>query len=725
MKNTFLICLFALFAFSGCVDDEEDFATGGNISPELTPENKTDAELNVSVFEQLNLDYPGLEQVKQYYEAGENYLAASALLEYYRTRTNVTNPNLSLVDVTITDDDQLKADYALEDYRFHVNNFYESADDKKPYSVKKDGAIDWSYSPKGASDEYQKQLHRHQWFIPQAKAYYKSKDEKYINSWIEVYGNWITANPKPETGTNETSWWQLQVASRLNDQVELLEYFKNSTNFTPEWLTTFLASFAEQADFLVQYPYAQSGNILITQGGALANAGVLMPEFKNAETWKNTGYNTLGAEVKNQFMTDGWHKEMSLHYHISAIADFYNAMKLAQENNQPNLVSNDFSTYLRKAAEVVMYFTYPNYFRKSKGGLDDYVVPSFNDSWKSNWNRSTLSRNFRRYVELFPDSEEFKYMASAVNGGTTVGNTPGNGLKLFEDAGFYIMRNGWAPSSTVMILSNNKSNDISTSMDSWSHNQADNGTFELYINGRNFFPDSGVCTYYTSGGDNELRNWFRGTDKHNTLTLKDMNNPQKEWKKNISKADGKLLFSEEGSTETIVFENQGYPDLKHRRAVFFVNKEFFVLVDEAIGNINNPVYLSFNLCEGSDSEIVIDKDKKGAHTDFSDKNNIIVRTFSDTGKNIELRPFNTDGSYTGRIAYAVDGNFKERNSYTIYSAKAADENVRFITVILPVNGNTSEKDDITAEFNGSYSDNGASVKVTVNGAEHTLSYTLN
>ena len=40
MKNTLFICLFAMFALSGCVDDEEEFVTGGNISPELTPENK-------------------------------------------------------------------------------------------------------------------------------------------------------------------------------------------------------------------------------------------------------------------------------------------------------------------------------------------------------------------------------------------------------------------------------------------------------------------------------------------------------------------------------------------------------------------------------------------------------------------------------------------------------------------------------------------------------------
>ncbi len=71
------------------------------------------------------------------------------------------------------------------------------------------------------------------------KAYRISGNEKYIQSWIEVYNNWINQNPKPESGTNTTSWWQLQVATRINDQVQLLEYFKNSINFTPEWLTTF------------------------------------------------------------------------------------------------------------------------------------------------------------------------------------------------------------------------------------------------------------------------------------------------------------------------------------------------------------------------------------------------------------------------------------------------------------------------------------------------------
>jgi heparinase III protein len=358
MKNIFFICFCALFAFSGCADDDDDLLTGGNVDIDLLPDAKPNDVVDPQVFEAINLNYPGLEKVKEFYEAGEHYYAANALLEYYRTRTNVTNPNLSLINVTISEAEQAKADYALVDYRFHVNNFYEDKETLKPYSVKQDGGINWEYSPKDASDEYQKQLHRHQWFIPQAKAYRVSGDEKYIQSWIEVYKNWIENNPKPTTGPNTTSWWQLQVSTRIGDQVQLLEYFKNSVNFTPEWLSTFLVEFAEQADFLVDYPYESGGNILISQANALATAGTLMPEFKNAEKWMNTGYQILSEEVQNQIMSDGWHKEMSLHYHIGIVADFYEAMKLAEANQLSSKLPSDFTEPLRKAAEVVMYFTY-------------------------------------------------------------------------------------------------------------------------------------------------------------------------------------------------------------------------------------------------------------------------------------------------------------------------------------------------------------------------------
>ncbi|MBQ2796107.1 MAG: hypothetical protein IJF01_00005, partial [Tidjanibacter sp.] len=55
---------------------------------------------------------------------------------------------------------------------------------------------------------------------------------------------------------------------------------------------------------------------------------------------------------------------------------------------------------------------------------------------------------------------------------------------------------------------------------------------------------------------------------------------------------------------------------------------------------------------------------------------------------------------------------------TVYKALASN-NVRFITVIHP---DTSA--EISAEFTAAYSASGASVKVTIDGNEYNLSYTL-
>ena len=53
-----------------------------------------------------------------------------------------------------------------------------------------------------------------------------------------------------------------------------------------------------------------------------------------------------------------------------------------------------------------------------------------------------------------------------------------------------------------------------------SHDQPDNGTFELYAYGRWLMPDTG---FYTYGHDAEARAWHRQTRVHQTLTLDEKN----------------------------------------------------------------------------------------------------------------------------------------------------------------------------------------------------------
>ena len=83
MKNIF-ICLFAMFFLSNCTDDKDELIIGepNNDKENILPDEGEGIEKKL--FEVINLDYKGLEKVKQYYEAGNYQLAANALLDYYR-----------------------------------------------------------------------------------------------------------------------------------------------------------------------------------------------------------------------------------------------------------------------------------------------------------------------------------------------------------------------------------------------------------------------------------------------------------------------------------------------------------------------------------------------------------------------------------------------------------------------------------------------------------------
>ncbi len=88
----------------------------------------------------------------------------------------------------------------------------------------------------------------------------------------------------------------------------------------------------------------------------------------------------------------------------------------------------------------------------------------------------------------------------------------------------------------------------------------------------------------------------------------------------------------------MVTQNQIKAGLTHRRAVFFVDKEFFVLVDEGYGDGNkDKINLNFHLCSSEANETVYDdlsaSYQYGAHTTFAN-NNILVRTFAETNQNL-------------------------------------------------------------------------------------------
>ena len=175
--------------------------------------------------------------------------------------------------------------------------------------------------------------------------------------------------------------------------------------------------------------------------------------------------------------------------------------------------------------------------------------------------------------------------------------------------------------------------------------------------------------------------------------------------------------------DAVVSANDSYSDMSHRRSVFFVDRKYYVVVDEVYGTGGGfPAILSWHLCspeDGStDPEEAVSHDDYddgiyGVHTLFSDENNMIFKTFCE----------NTEGcgTETGVSAYSDSiGETVERPFYRVSMQKPAGETVRFATVILPYGDPSTFGDsEISLRFLQD-----SLVEVSVDGDTCTLGYTL-
>ncbi|MDE6622859.1 MAG: heparinase II/III family protein [Alistipes sp.] len=683
----------------------------GTIFPELknaaawveTGSGSMNDGIDTKIFEVLNLEYGGLSRVKNAYEIGDYYKGMEELLTYYRSRQHGLNPNVNIATDAATANQLLWAEQAFREngYRFYVNNYYDAAAGENiPYSyMTSDGGIDWTLWPT-REQEQRYQLHRHQWMVMQGKAYNTTKNEAFVENWKEVYADWMRQNPKPDVDLDYTvypenqapeyrnagwSWRPLDVAARLIDRCAVLEYFQDSPSITAEWLAEVLVHIDEEANHIMNN-YSTTSNHLITQAQAVTFAGMLFPELKNSATWKQSGGDVLAREVTAQYFPDGWLMDGDLSYHIAGIEDFRLSMLIAQLNGEAGRFPASFVEAMRKMTEVVMNMVYP-----------DYSVPNMADTRRSSYTRNVLTRNLTNYSNLFPDNQEMLWMAT----GGLSGTMPETRVKTFPDGGYYVMRTGWTMADMMMVLQNTPDGPA----EQW-HRQYDNNTFELWIKGRNFFPDSGCYSYGGSTSSNASRAKYAASTAHNTLTLNG---------KNVA-SDGRLVKTDavSGSSfsyDYLVLENPSYANLTHRRVVFLVDDKFWVILDEAIGSAEGTVNLNFNITEGTESQVVLDNAQGGFHTAFADGNNLLVRTATTAS----TRAF---ASREGFVSYAINTT-AARQAYSLNCQKSADETLYYVTVLLPT------ADASTADVAVSLSEVASrTVRVQVDGTTYKLSYSL-
>jgi heparan-sulfate lyase len=331
---------------------------------------------------------------------------------------------------------------------------------------------------------------------------------------------------------------------------------------------------------------------------------------------------------------------------------------------------------IEKMCEVPMKLCHP-----------DGTVVQFGDAWTGK--PGQYKKQFAAWSALF-DRKDFLYLAT--NG--TRGNAPEETAFAFPQSGLYSMRSSWSPDAIFLALK--------CGPNGGGHSQPDNGTFDLYAGGRILMPDAGSYIY---SGDPEGRAWFRQTKVHQTLTLND---------RNSAYAPALLHWKSGRDQDLLVVENKSYDDLTHRRSLLFVDKRYFVIIDEAYGTAAGDVGLHFQLAPG---EPVVDRKNFSIQTNYPEGWNLFLQTIRNSGE-MEFR------EEEGWVSHEY--TLKEPRPAFCFNVKKTSNNplIRYVTLLVPYKNG---KPDIKVRIIGESENKPLSevtLEITENNHKRLMQYNL-
>lgn len=426
------------------------------------------------------------------------------------------------------------------------------------------------------------ELNRHQYFLTLGRAYWLTGDEKYVEVFVSHVTSWMDENP-PKLGINWAS--SLEIAFRSISWLWALQFFKESPSVNADVLLRMRKFLYLNALHLETYlsTYFSPNTHLTGEALGLFYLGLLLPEFKDAERWRDLGLEILVSQLPLHIKPDGVYFEQSSYYHRYT-ADFYMHLAILLSRNGMSL-PRELESRLELLLDHLMYITRPDgttpFFGDDDGGrlvmLDHRPANDF---------RSVLSTG----AALF-NRPDYKFVAGSA-AEETLWLLGAEGLRSFDqieerrpakesvafaDGGYYVMRDDWSPRANYLLFDCGPHG-----MSNCGHAHADALAIELSARGRTLLVDPGTFTYT---GGKELRDWFRSSAAHNTLTVDGQSSSISadtfSWK-TITSCEA-LNWIEHERFTYVSGRHNGYEQLAkpgtHTRSILFLKRDYWLLRD--------------------------------------------------------------------------------------------------------------------------------------------------
>jgi hypothetical protein len=190
------------------------------------------------------------------------------------------------------------------------------------------------------------ELNRHQHWLTLGRAFWLTGDTKYRDRFVAELTSWIGANP-PLVGINWAS--MLELALRSVSWLWALSFFVEDreaaghdvrTEDAAPWTVDLLLVLDRQLTHIERNlsRYFSPNTHLLGEALALYVSGCALPELSASARRQDVGRQVLLTEIDRQILPDGGHCERSTHYHRYTLDFYVLALIVARMNHDPAAV---------------------------------------------------------------------------------------------------------------------------------------------------------------------------------------------------------------------------------------------------------------------------------------------------------------------------------------------------------------------------------------------------
>lgn len=404
---------------------------------------------------------------------------------------------------------------SLNTIEFSLINNLQSAEQKREIELEKkklinrefnflnstvyfDGELGWHDT--NLSQLWRYNLHYFDFFRRLIEVEVSSNDIQNYEMMKDYASDWIKNNQQMGLGDG---WHPYTISLRLVNWIFAYSTFEKYLKNDKEFESIFIKSLLLQSEFLLRNrEYDVVGNHLFENLKTLIICGMFFGNSDFGEKYKEIGERELIKQLKEQFLQDGGHFELSAMYHSILLKGLIELNHVYRKLGYS--VPKDFLDTKDRASRFLKNIIHPDgeipLFNDAAFGIADspeYIFELLSNQIKSDSKVSVFDRLLKPQIDLIEPE-----------------------LTDSPNEFFYAKDSGYLKTSDQYIFS---LIDIGKPCPEYlpAHAHADIFSYELSYKGKRFVVDTGTYEYAGS-----KRDYDRATQSHNTLTINRENQSQ-------------------------------------------------------------------------------------------------------------------------------------------------------------------------------------------------------